>query len=165
MKRDLVRAVTVAGSVLCMSAMSCPETLGPEGLIPPGDWRLVRSIAEAEWEVPAPQGTVPGCGRLLDARLLIGEDGSVLHTRSIRHEQNGALVTTVQDLTPTLEKSAGSDTHLQYRGWYEIIRAQREPREDDPYFTVLYVQQTFRGSDYCPWRELMLRYTIGGVNH
>ena len=160
-----VRAVLGATAVLCITATSCPQTLGPEGLMPAGDFRLVRTIADGGWEVPAPRDMQAGCGTLIDARLLIGEDGSVLHTRTIRHVQNGVPITTVEEFRPRLTRSSGSrETHLEYRGWVETIRAQVEPVAGDPDFTVLYVDHYFR-TNGCPGRHVILRYTVGGVTH
>ena len=167
MIRRFVRAVAGAGTVLCVSAMSCPEPVGPEGLVPAGDFRLVRATPDKTWEVPVSSGVQSGCGALTDARLLIGEDGSVLYSRTIRYVADGQTLFSEQEFRGKLEKnSASTEIALRYgRVGRDDIRPQVEPTAGDPEFTVLYVDHYFPGNASCAGRRVILRYTIGGVNY
>src|SRR5688572_24268565 len=128
MIRRFVRAVVAVVAVLSITATTCTDLMSPEGLVPAGDYRVTQSIVANGLEVPAPAGSQPGCGKLIDARLVIGEDGSVLHTRTIRHVQSGLITSTVQEFRPELQRYTKSvETNLKYRGWYERIHQQVEP--------------------------------------
>ena len=167
MIRRVVRGGVVLASALVLMGTSCPERLGPEGLIAAGDYRLVRPTPEKTWEIPISRTVQSGCGQLTDARLLIGEDGRVLHTRTIRYVQDGQTLVTELEFTGRLEKyDHGSEIVFRYDDiGREEIRPQVEPIAGDPGFTVLYVDHFFAGNASCPGRSLILRYTIGGVNH
>ncbi len=167
MKRNLVRGGLVLACALSLMGMSCPEPVGPEGLIPAGDYRLVRSTPDKTWEVPVSRTLQLGCGQLTDARLLIAEDGSVVYSRTIRYVQDGQTLVAEQEFNGKLEKnSASSEIALRYGNpGRDNIRPQVEPLAGDPDFTVLYADQFFPGNASCPGRSYILRYTIGGVDH
>ena len=167
MTRRLVREGLVLASALVLMGTSCPERVGPAGLIPAGDYRLVRATPDKTWEIPVSRTFQSGCGQLTDARLLIGEDGRVLHTRTIRYVQDGQTLVTELEFTGRLEKyDASSEIVFRYDDiGREEIRRQVEPIAGDPDFMVLYVDHSFAGNASCKGRSLILRYTIGGVDH
>ena len=166
MTRNIVKGAMVLASPLWLMGTSCSQLVDPAGIVPAGDYRLVRSTPDKTWEVSAPRTAQPGCGALVDARLVIGEDGSVVHTRTIRHLEDGALVTTDEELRGRVRKySKDADTQLDFRAWMDVIRWQVEPTTGDPEFTVLFVDHWFPGTPACAGRRLVLRYTIGGVDH
>ena len=166
MKRRLVREGMLLACTLSLMGTSCPDRLGPDGLIPAGDYRLVRPTPDKTWEIPVSRTLELGCGQLTDARLLIDEAGSVLYTRTIRYVQDGQTLTTEQEFRGKLEKYAGdSEISLRYgTPGRDAIRPQVEPLPDDPDFTVLYADQFFPGNASCQGRSYILRYTIGGVD-
>jgi hypothetical protein len=157
----------VLACTLSLMGMSCPEPVGPGGLIPPGDYRVVRVTPDKSWEVPVSRTLELGCGQLIDARLLIDEAGSVVYGRTIRYVQDGQARVVEEEFRGKLEMNS-SDREIALR-WgspgRDYIRKQVEPLADDPDFTVLYVDHFFAGNASCPGRSYILRYTIGGVNH
>ena len=166
MIRRVVREGFVLASALMLMGTSCPERVGPGGLIPAGDYRLVRATPEKTWEIPISRTSQAGCGQLTDARLQVDENGRVLHTRTIRYVQDGQTLVTELEFPGRLERyDDGSDIVFRYDDiGREEIRAQVEPIAGDPDFTVLYVYHFFAGNASCQGRNLVLRYTIGGVN-
>ena len=166
MKRRLVRRGLVLACTLSLMGMSCPEPVGPDGLIPPGDYRVVRATPDKTWEIPVSRTLEVGCGQLTDARLLIDEAGSVVYTRTIRYVEDGQALSTDQEFRGKLEKyDSDSDIALRYGSpGRDNIRTQVEPLPGDPDFTVLYVDHFFPGNTSCPGRSYILRYTIGGVD-
>jgi hypothetical protein len=147
-----------------LTAMRCEEAVSPVDLLPAGDYLLTRATPTTTFAVPTPAPLQPGCGTLTAGRLIIAEDGTVRHTRTVTQVENGQEVSVEQELTPILRGWTGSNRiELDYRGWREVLQVQTEPTPADPDLTVLYVEQFFPGNAECAGRRLILRYAAEGV--
>lgn len=166
MKRNLVRALTVFASAACLMGLNCVgDTLvGPAGLLPAGDYRLTRPTEDTKWVVPAP-APHQGCATLVDSRILIDENGSVVHTRTLTQVQNGQDVIIEHELRTELSAYEGSSyVTMNYgTGMYESALLQSESTTANPNATALYVDHSFRGDATCGNRDLRLRYTRQGT--
>lgn len=166
MIRKLVRTLTVLAGAACLTGTRCEgdRIVGPEGLIPAGDYRLARPTDDTMWLVPAP-APHQGCARLVDARFIIDDDGSVVHTRTLTIVQSSEDVVIQQEFRPALSAYDGSMyINLDYDGGgRDIAHLQSEPTSANPDLTALYADQFFRATAECPVRRLTLRYVKQGT--
>jgi len=148
--------------MVALMATSCEDPVGPEGLVPPGTYVLVRANNE-QWEVPAPPPLAAVCGFLIAGQYVIDADGNAVHTRTIETVAGARGEVTQQVLRTTLGAERGSDyVHAYYSAFADNIRVSVEPTAEDPNYTVLTIDQSFLRNRGCPGRSYEVRYVRVG---